>query len=117
MNPVSDPTQEARPLSLHGALEVLENGKILKELEETHKEATAHMRRKGGKAVITLTICYEPAEDGINITADVKKKLPTKARNKTFIYATDDGKTFEDNPHQTELPFPKIVTTTARRAQ
>lgn len=110
MNPQSDPTQGPRHLSLYAALELLENGKILRELEERHKEATAHVRRKGGKPVITLSLTYEPAEDGINITPDVKAKIPPKARNKTFVYATEDGKTFEDNPHQTELPFPKVVS-------
>ena len=106
-----------RPLSLYAALELLENGKILNELEAHHKDAVAQVRRKGGKGVITLTLNYESAEDGVNITPDLKVKLPAKARNKTFIYATEDGKTFEDNPHQTELPFPKIVNpNTTRKA-
>lgn len=105
----SDPTQPARRITLHETLEALDNGKILRELEEKHKEATAHMVRKGGKGKITLTLVYEGAEEGINITADVTSKLPPKPRNKTFVYATEGGETYEDNPHQTELPFPRLT--------
>lgn len=100
-----DPSQQARPLPFIDFLRTRLGGKFARDCEEKFQQiAKAMMAPNAGKATLTLTFGFAPADESGFVTAcKAVVKMPEKRPRAEHVYADEDGKTYADNTRQTEL--------------
>ena len=102
-NPVSDPKTAARKLTFQQTLAALDKGRFPRDLADANKEIVEAIMKRGGKGKMTITLDYTKGKDGVNITADLAVKKPKQGRSPDFVFASESGDTFMEDPNQTEM--------------
>ena len=85
----------------------LAKGRIHNEASIALQDLVEAVAERGGKGAVTLVInvASSKAEGQVEVTADVKTKLPATKRPTSLFFVTADHNLSRDNPEQPRLPM------------
>lgn len=85
-------------------------GELLDEFSDELNTVVTAVESTGKPGSITLTLKFKPSSSGaIEVTDDVKTKIPMLAKGSSLFFATPEGNLVRDNPRQKQLPGLKQV--------
>jgi hypothetical protein len=114
MNTPNKPTAPALSGVYVATLAALAGGKVLEELDDTLRIATAAALNAGAKAKVSLELTIVPAGTGIGETPlfkveeKVKSTIPKKARPASNFFVDEENNLTRRAPNQTEMPLREL---------
>ncbi len=115
--PKYDAALAVEPLRLEGVLEMIHEGRLVREIEEKLRECVSHVMKKGGKPTLSISLTFGKSDDKVlQVLGDVKHKLPAPIRSTQVLYARADGNLYEHDPEEVELELEMRASDAARES-
>jgi hypothetical protein len=93
---------QVRPFA--DTLTALRRGELVDELAEALNELTTACADTGKVGTLTVSIKLKPGSAGqIEVTDEVKLKMPTPNKSSTLMFATPEGNLQRDDPRQMSI--------------
>lgn len=104
----------ARPIT--DVIRDIRYGEFLDEASDQFNKLVTAVENTGKGGSMTITIKLKPSAAGaIEVTDEVKAKLPELARGSSLFFATPEGNLQRNNPKQRELPNLQVATPAAQQ--